>query len=144
MIGLNMYRLKDGRFEQVGMSWLKHGFYALSNELCDTGCISTNGWHLGVNCADPYSASLNGAHERLAPRYEINPYSGDFPFPGSMQSQTGNSIYKDSIGKPISSRVRRPMARPNSKGRPGPSPRQNGIFPGSPGAGVTSTRSLVH
>jgi hypothetical protein len=36
-----------------------------------------------------------------------------------------------------------PMRRPNSSGRPGPSPFQNGILPGSPGAGVTSTRSCV-
>ena len=31
------------------------------------------------------------------------------------------------------------MARPSSSGRPGPSPCQNGIFPGCPGAGVTIT-----
>ena len=37
VIGVNLYRLKDAKFEQIGMSWLKHGFYALSNELCDTG-----------------------------------------------------------------------------------------------------------
>ena len=41
------------------------------------------------------------------------------------------------------SRVSRPIARPNSAGLPGPSPRQNGIRPGSPGAGVTNTRSCV-
>ena len=35
------------------------------------------------------------------------------------------------------------MRRPNSSGLPGPSPFQNGIFPGSPGAGVTSTRSRI-
>jgi len=94
VIGVNLYRLMDSKLEQVGMSWLKHGFYALSNELCDTGCVSTNGWHLGVNCSDPYSAELNGAHERLAPRFEINPYTGDFPFPGTDQSLTGDAIYK--------------------------------------------------
>ena len=37
-----------------------------------------------------------------------------------------------------SSRTMAPMRRPNSSGRPGPSPFQNGILPGSPGAGVTS------
>ena len=35
------------------------------------------------------------------------------------------------------------MARPSSSGRPGPSPCQNGILPGWPGAGVTMTRSKV-
>ena len=35
------------------------------------------------------------------------------------------------------------MARPSSIGLPGPSPRQKGVFPGSPGAGDTITRSRV-
>ena len=34
-----------------------------------------------------------------------------------------------------------PIARPNSSGRPTPSPFQNGILPGSPGAGETMTWS---
>ena len=41
------------------------------------------------------------------------------------------------------SRVNAPMARPSSIGRPGWSPCQNGIFPCSPGAGRTITRSWV-
>ena len=39
--------------------------------------------------------------------------------------------------------IRRPMASPSSSGRPARSPFQNGILPGSPGAGETSTRSCV-
>ena len=30
VISQSVYRLKDGRFEQIGMSWVKHGFYAVS------------------------------------------------------------------------------------------------------------------
>ena len=41
------------------------------------------------------------------------------------------------------SRRKAPMARPSSAGRPRPSPCQNGILPGWPGAGVTTTRSRV-
>ena len=41
------------------------------------------------------------------------------------------------------SRVKAPSARPSSTGRPIASPFQNGILPGSPGAGETSTRSWV-
>ena len=33
-IGQNVYRIKDGRFEQLGQGWLKHGFFA-SNDWCD-------------------------------------------------------------------------------------------------------------
>jgi len=94
VIGQNMYRLKDGRFEQIGMSWLKHGFFALSGELCESGCIGTNGDHLGVNCSDPYSAGLNGSQSGLGPRSEVNAFTGDYAYPFTSQGQTGDAIYK--------------------------------------------------
>ena len=35
VIRQNLYRLKDNRFEQIGGSWVKHGFLALNNtDLC--------------------------------------------------------------------------------------------------------------
>ena len=46
-------------------------------------------------------------------------------------------------GSSASSRTASPIARPSSSGRPGPSPCQNGILPGSPGAAETMTRSGV-
>ena len=84
VIAQNLYRLKNGRFEQLGMSWLKNGFYALSNNLCSpcqTG--SPNGTWLGIGCSDPYGAGLNGSQGNLSPRYEVNPVTGYFPYPGA-------------------------------------------------------------
>ena len=69
VIGGNMYRLKDGRFEQIGQSWLKHGFFALSERFCSNSCQSTEGSTLGVSCSDPYSANLNGRQDRLGPKW---------------------------------------------------------------------------
>ncbi len=74
----NMYRLLDGRFEQIGQSWLKHGFCAIQQDFCQTcapacgGCCS----QLGVGCSDPYSASRNGQWSNLGPRHEINAHLG--------------------------------------------------------------------
>ncbi|MCA9279142.1 MAG: hypothetical protein H6815_14280 [Phycisphaeraceae bacterium] len=83
VIGQNMYRVKDGMIEQIGLSWLKHGFTALQQSLCQSCNANPNGTALGVGCSDPYSASLNGSHttNRLGPRYQVNPYTGFYTYP---------------------------------------------------------------
>ncbi len=86
VIAQNLYRLKNGRFEQIGQSWLKHGFFALSGTLCSgTGGCSGDptGDHLGVGCSDPYDASLNGNRSNLGPRSQVNASTGFFPYPFS-------------------------------------------------------------
>lgn len=83
VIAQNFFRLKDGRFEQIGLSWAKHGFCAVQGTLCGPctpagpGCISK----LGVGCSDPYSTAQNGMQSRLGPRSQINPATGYFPYP---------------------------------------------------------------
>lgn len=93
-IGQNMFRLKDGRFEQLGQAWLKHGFFALSGSLCSNQCQATSGTHLGVNCSDPYSAFLNGDQDGMGPKFEVNTTTGFHPHPVTNISQTGNAIFK--------------------------------------------------
>ena len=85
VIAQNMYRLKDGRFQQLGASWLKHGFTSLnqSGSGCGNGsCVQPplGGSQLGVGCTDPYTAGLNG-NRPLGRKSEVNAANGDFPFP---------------------------------------------------------------
>jgi hypothetical protein len=95
VIGMELYRYKvvngAGRFEQIGMSWLKHGFCAADAPSCTS--INPNGisnptyvsngscdW-LGLFATDTYSASLNGSQGNLGPRSEIQPWTGAYPYP---------------------------------------------------------------
>ena len=75
----NVYRVKTGRLEQIGMGWGKHGFTALQGTLCGACTASSSGTWLGVGCSDPYSAGLNGSQSGLGCRSEVNAATGVFP-----------------------------------------------------------------
>jgi hypothetical protein len=95
VIGGNLFRLKNGRFEQIGQSWLKHGFTALQGSVCSSSCMAApDGTHLGINCSDPYSSGLNGGQSRLGPKFEVDPYTGVYPYPPTNGSATGDAIFK--------------------------------------------------
>ncbi|MCH9033129.1 MAG: hypothetical protein IID42_01330 [Planctomycetes bacterium] len=86
VIAQNMYKLQGGRLTCIGQSWLKHGFFALSGNLCSGagGCSGDpSGNSLGVGCSDPYTAGLNGSQGNLGPRSQVNPLSGLYPYPFS-------------------------------------------------------------
>ena len=75
----NMFRLKDGSFEQIGLqSFMKHSFCALSESGCGN-CQSTNCDTLGIGCADTYWAGLN--LNGNAPRSDVNAFTGEYPYP---------------------------------------------------------------
>ncbi len=83
VIPQNLYRMSGGatndeRFEQIGQSSVKHGFTALTQNLCGLGCNGVGGTRLGSGCSDPYSASLNSG-PNLGSRAWINPFSGAYP-----------------------------------------------------------------
>lgn len=81
----NLYRMSGGatnddRFEQIGQSWLTHGFAALQSNSCNFGCIpASNGSHLGAGCSSADSASINAGPINLGSRAWVNPFTGAFP-----------------------------------------------------------------
>jgi len=93
VIGQNCFRLKNfsgvNRFEQIGQSWLKHGFYALSERACCSSCLATDGSHLGVGCSDPYNASRNGGQFAAGPKYAVNATTGVHYHPSGLPSYSG-------------------------------------------------------
>lgn len=86
----NLYRLKDDSFEQIGMSWVKHGFFAVSQSVCTPCNDPTIGNQLGVGCSDPYSASLNGIQNNMSPRSIVNADTGYFPYPYDVGAARSN------------------------------------------------------
>ena len=97
VIPQNMFRIKDGAIEQIGMSFVKHGFCALQQTLCGScqsagaGCPTV----LGIGCSDPYTAGLNGAQSDLKSRGPINPTTGVFS--GSYTDPTPPSTLPSSV-----------------------------------------------
>lgn len=83
VIAQNMFRLHGNRFEHIGMSWLKHGFFADSSDFCTpVSCDpDPSGMHLGPGCSDTYTAQMNGSPGLMGPRSQVNAHTGEFPFP---------------------------------------------------------------
>ena len=105
VIPQNAYRIKNGRMEQIGMSWMKYGFCALQQTLCGT-CQSAGGGCpslLGIGCSDPYTASLNGTQGDLGPRSKVNLSTGVFPADTSAEVATWPAIpsTQNNIGRRV-------------------------------------------
>ncbi len=95
VISCTIYKLKDGRLTQLGVTYVKHSFASLQGNACGFGCGSGGTFSaLGPGCSDPYGAGLNGGQSGLGPRSEINAYNGDFVYPFTTINQSGNAIFK--------------------------------------------------
>lgn len=91
VIGYSLHRIHEGRFLQVGQSWLKHGFFALQQNLCGGCQPNPNGSALGVGCSDPYGSGLNGQQADLGPKYQVNASTGAFPYPPANPTWSGST-----------------------------------------------------
>lgn len=100
VIAQNLYRLKDDRMEQIGQSWLKHGFASVNGSACGPCQNPGTSSLLGVGCSDPYGSGLNGDQDGsggtggLGPRSEVNAATGEFLWPYGDQGVSGDAIYK--------------------------------------------------
>ncbi|MEM7305491.1 MAG: hypothetical protein AAF682_02415 [Planctomycetota bacterium] len=74
-------RETDGRLTQISdYSFVKHGFFALTDSFCDT-CQEGpfgGGDFLGLGCSDTYGITNNGDQYWLAPPQEIDPWLGEW------------------------------------------------------------------
>ena len=94
VLATQLYRLHDGRFEQLGLSLAFHEFFPLELNLCGDCTPSGESDTLGVGCANVNSSGLSGAQNTMGPRTEINPATGLFQFPPTGFNQTGDAIFK--------------------------------------------------
>jgi hypothetical protein len=99
VISGNMFRLKtvsgSSRFEQIGMSWCKHGFLATNQNYCSFAgtCTTPSGNHLGPHgCSDIYSSGLNGDQTNMSARSEVNGTSGAYPNPQIITGDSSTAI----------------------------------------------------
>lgn len=80
---MQLYRESDGRFMQIGTSDARHEYFALSTSVCEPCQNPTDGLSLGVGCSTTSGAGINADRVLLAPREEIDPYTGHWECTGS-------------------------------------------------------------
>jgi hypothetical protein len=89
-LAFNMYRWREGRLTQIGQSFTKQACCSIATGGCGS-CNGASGSVLGAGCLDPYTASWNGAQNRLGPRSNLNAFTGAHVL---APTNTGNAIFK--------------------------------------------------
>jgi hypothetical protein len=75
-LGMNLFRLDNGRLRQIGLSWVKTACCAAAGSGCGLPCNGAGGSVLGAGCLDVYGSSWNGQQTYLGPRSTINAFTG--------------------------------------------------------------------
>lgn len=111
---MSIYRVLNGRFEQVAWSWVKHGFYATNATSCGGGsCGDPGGYYLGLRCTDTYGGGNNADQYYLGGRDEWNAQTGVWTCQGSWFSNYQNDCIRRNSGSglgPVAHRLAGPDA----------------------------------
>ncbi|MCB9857559.1 MAG: PQQ-dependent sugar dehydrogenase [Phycisphaerales bacterium] len=91
LIAQNCFRLKNGKFEQIGQSWLKHGFAVAWSDECGCGCTFSPSNQMLPGCGDPYGATLNNSQGSIRPKFRVNPSDATYVC-GTRPSLSGSPI----------------------------------------------------
>ncbi len=94
LLAQSLYRLRDGRLEQIGISFALHTSSVLESNFCSTCQPGGNFQFLAPGCSTASSPSLSGLQSTLGPRFEVNASTGVFAFPFTGAGQAGNAIFK--------------------------------------------------
>jgi hypothetical protein len=105
-ISQQLYRMMGDRFEQVGVAWIKHGFFATNQNNCAT-CTTPGGPgnQLGVNCSDTYATSNNADPMWLGPRSEWNAFTDVWEPCGSFFDGTPVDCQRSENGSSYAGKV---------------------------------------
>ncbi|MGV6851464.1 MAG: hypothetical protein ACWA5R_04690 [bacterium] len=92
----NMYRLLDGRMEQLGASGLKHAFFTVNTSCsCPGGHIlwskDNPGNSSGVACQDTYGVGNNNSSSAVGIREELAPNTASWEQCGSIFAPNGTA-----------------------------------------------------
>ena len=119
VIAMNLYRVLNGRFEQVGWSWLKHGFFATNSNGCGTCQDPGTGSLLGPDCSDTYGTGNNGDRRYLGERKEVNPWTGVWTCTNSYFSGYQNDCVRRNDGSGLDSVAHRLIVQDADMGNAG-------------------------
>lgn len=89
----NMYREVDGRFEQIGVSGVKHAFLTI-NSSCLANCEDSH--ILWPGCEDVYGTGNNDSGGALGPREKITAFTGEWEQQCSFFDQDCNNSQDNS------------------------------------------------
>ncbi len=90
---MSVYRIAQGRIQQIGRSDVKHTFYAVNS-----GCPCPSSQILYAGCRDTYGASTNANRKHFGPRHEVLPGTGEWESLGSHFDDVPVDDFRDHGG----------------------------------------------